>query len=657
MTQRLTISRVNSTALRASLPIPGLNELLSVTELFIEGLQDSPFEHARCSTAARNIESLVDVAARVIELDPSATRRLERYDIGERSHTAGLTTNTSNLDEIKNLLTELAVPRRHSFGKSKRKLQALEDLEHRISALIKTTKLELKALKLEMQAEAELSVINPHEIHDRVNIDSHWRWRQHRRKMGLEAHERGERKAVTTCNLSGRIGRMSVIYRTYDGDNESEVARRVRRDLRLYTRLKTDPCISSRIGTVMGVTKGVRLNGIVLLSATLPPIEFAHKVTSPRVFAKFMREIDAYTVQQALEQCDRGFRIPDSAEYLYVEDVHVDIDGHVTLTVAPYRGAVFPYDSRTWIYYHRDFYPSYHLALEVLTAGGSFEHPTKPRTKFLEDLSNRKSCFSELQVLQLADEAGVLPYRTNLRWSNGDGLPPFTVLPNELGAYCKRSADDGLAISEWMLLDQTLVGHNHSTEHISGTCNWVSGTRPLEPTATTGEDGWYTYEQSFSNLGGHGPGLTLQHYQHTPLSSFDWKTTVDKWAPKIKSSHRAIRIDSLALCRRIFFTVSITRSKTLPDSGKLYYHRRPSARSDPASFWGYLSTNPDPLALEDNVRSKGWVLEYELLLDVHRITDDWGYRYRQRLDKSLRSMPGSFPLTEDAQGDEGDNKE
>ncbi|KAG8707376.1 hypothetical protein FRC09_001862, partial [Ceratobasidium sp. 395] len=102
---------------------------------------------------------------------------------------------------------------------------------------------------------------------------------------------------------------------------------------------------------------------------------------------------------------------------------------------------------------------------------------------------------------------------------------------------------------------------------------------------------------------------------------------------------------------------SITRSKTLPGSGKLYYHRRPSARSDPASFWGYLSTNPDPLALEDNVQSKGWALEYELLLDVHRITDDWGYRYRQLLDKSMRSMPGSFPLTEDAQGDEGFDEE
>ncbi|KAG8728135.1 hypothetical protein FRC12_021986, partial [Ceratobasidium sp. 428] len=100
----------------------------------------------------------------------------------------------------------------------------------------------------------------------------------------------------------------------------------------------------------------------------------------------------------------------------------------------------------------------------------------------------------------------------------------------------------------------------------------------------------------------------------------------------------------------VFFALWVERETNLPDRDHVYYHRCPAARSDPRRFWGYLSTNKDPRAWNDNLENMGWELRYEVRMSMWKMVDYWDYKYRKLLAESLRSMPGSFP-TEAAETD------
>ncbi|KAG8689102.1 hypothetical protein FRC08_011120 [Ceratobasidium sp. 394] len=123
------------------------------------------------------------------------------------------------------------------------------------------------------------------------------------------------------------------------------------------------------------------------------------------------------------------------------------------------------------------------------------------------------------------------------------------------------------------------------------------------------------------------------------------------------------------------------------NNNKIYFHRCPSARctrgtwgvswvtrrlllltstsytsplprlhrSNLQAYWGYISSNIDPTAQEDNLENKGWRLHYTLEIRIHRFVDDWGYKYKQLLKRSIKSIPGSFPGVETEDSSDGED--
>ncbi|KAG9086219.1 hypothetical protein FS749_003802 [Ceratobasidium sp. UAMH 11750] len=123
---RLFSDKLTSLKIRTVLPIPGFHEFMRISEALIDSLQNSPYEHGRCSTLALKIKHLIDITVDMAQLDPESVQELKR-----------------DLEGIQTAFGEASSPGRLNFGKAKRNLQALEDLEQQVDALIKFTELKL----------------------------------------------------------------------------------------------------------------------------------------------------------------------------------------------------------------------------------------------------------------------------------------------------------------------------------------------------------------------------------------------------------------------------------------------------------------------------------------------------------------------------------
>ncbi|KAG9074321.1 hypothetical protein FS749_014137 [Ceratobasidium sp. UAMH 11750] len=265
----------------------------------------------------------------------------------------------------------------------------------------------------------------------------------------------------------------------------------------------------------------------------------------------------------------------------------------------------------------------------------------KARSNFLDLMARCPGPFTELKVLEVADEANVLPISILLR-SDGSQPPSFTLQPGDIGTYADDHRPGGF---QWYPIKSQIVADQDSSEwevrvqvvtHVTSEYYF--------PVAIIGADGWYTlklphdysYVSWYSSL-------------HEPI---DWKSLVARWAGIVNKT----QLESLCLCHAASTLIQVNQRGSLPDNNNFYFHRCPTARSDPQAFWGYFSSNIDPTAREDNLENKGWIFEYDLRAVVYKFVDGWGYKYKQLLKQSIKSMPGSFPGVETEDSSDGEDE-
>ncbi|KAG8693943.1 hypothetical protein FRC08_008798 [Ceratobasidium sp. 394] len=148
-------------------------------------------------------------------LDPDGVRKLKR-----------------DLEELKVGLREACSPGRLDFGKAKRNLQVLENLERQVDTLIKLTKTKLKLQLVFAQRDSALKSIEAHEIKDQKIlpvVSSTWRREYQQRFISFE------QESVTTCYRSGRTGGLPVIYVTYSSASTIGAEKCIRQDLDVYS--------------------------------------------------------------------------------------------------------------------------------------------------------------------------------------------------------------------------------------------------------------------------------------------------------------------------------------------------------------------------------------------------------------------------------------
>ncbi|KAG8789294.1 hypothetical protein FRC12_013688 [Ceratobasidium sp. 428] len=240
-----------------------------------------------------------------------------------------------------------------------------------------------------------------------------------------------------------------------------------------------------------------------------------------------------------------------------------------------------------------------------------------------------RGSFTLLRLYQLADRANAFP-RTSYLWWLQPQPPPFTILPGEIGTYSGNYYRGDL---KWATLCRHQVAKKETIVGSWDLNRWQIF-RPSTPTITAG---WLTYEFP--------PDITSLSWMSSipQVASLEWKDLVAHWAREYRTRPREVELESLSLCVKVHFSVNVVQRNSSVDYDKIYYHRHPSARSDPISYWGYLSTNNDPEAQCDNLERQGWEFEYHLSCDKLDIADDWGYKYRKLLGESLSGIPGSFP--------------
>ncbi|KAG8741994.1 hypothetical protein FRC10_002111 [Ceratobasidium sp. 414] len=219
---RLFSDKVASPAMRGILPLPGLHELTSVAETLVDILRvDLPYEHDRWSTLALKIQYLIDIAVDMMELDPIGVQKLK-----------------CDLEETKIAFEGASSPRRLDFRKAKRHVQALEDLERKVDALIELAKgvshTPAAACPLQMKLQVQLvfahqddgllttqdsrynqfKVIKAYEIRGQKILPPTHGKRKHQQRLISSG-----RQSVAACHHSGKFGRQPVVYVTYSSAN------------------------------------------------------------------------------------------------------------------------------------------------------------------------------------------------------------------------------------------------------------------------------------------------------------------------------------------------------------------------------------------------------------------------------------------------------
>ncbi|KAG9080373.1 hypothetical protein FRC06_006664, partial [Ceratobasidium sp. 370] len=594
---RLLSDRVIPSTMRTILPLSGLHELTSIAETLIDSLQDSSFEHVRCSTLALRIRHLLDIAVDMTELDPNGVQKLKR-----------------DLQETKIAFEEASSPRRVDFRKAKRNLQALEDLERKVNALVELIKMKLQLQLVFAQQDDGLKAVEAHEIRDQTILPptpGQWEHQQWLVSAG--------REGVTTCRRSGRVGKLPVVYVTYSAVDAIDAEKGVREALNLYSQ-----CLHPNVATVMGITKGQRLNGIVFASAAMPYEEFLSRVSSPTALIRCLRG----SLSSAFYFLNIRMNGSERRPVLRPGVAQVEPNGHVIVTPTENIFELIRlYPLRVPSMKNLD--PAVLLTLQL------FEY--NPDSKFPDLMAQCRDRLTELKVLELADAANVLPMRSRVKLWTGIQPPPFTLQAGDVGKYAKELQSNNL---QWSTVDRSQIatGQFLMLSPLPSRCGGDEAGK-VWASAKIEANTWRTLELHHGFEG----TMSKSFLERWPEKPLDWKSLVAHWTRLVNGLPGGAGLESVCLCREAHMQVLVKQHGSLPDNNKVYFHRRLPFNSDPQDFWGFFSSNIDPTAREDDLNNKGWAFSYDLSVDVYRVVDGWRYKHKQLLKQRVKPIPGSFP--------------
>ncbi|KAG8707822.1 hypothetical protein FRC08_000268 [Ceratobasidium sp. 394] len=594
---RLLSNGISLATLGTAVSLPGFAELSSITDSFIDSLKDSPCNHNRCSALEFKIRSMLKLVASMDKFDHDDIQELE-----------------SELRNIKGMFDRATASRRISYRTAEHHLETLDSLDKRIDYLVELIKMKTGIKATSAREIDQLDVLKAYEITDQVVLPSSLRPPSPLNELGIipGRPDKDAGQAVTVFRCSGRIGSTRVTYITYSSARAAAAQTRIVEDLRWMSQ-----CLHPNVSVVMGVTKGPWLNGIVLTSALLPLYDFLRRSTDPVTLARCFREL--LSVKSYLE-----LKHPP---YPAIGEASVDLNGHVIIA-PPSRT---PDETIINTFHWRSYRGVDEYARNLISILSSETTLYFPWSNFLDLMVQCHGPFTELKMLQLAEKAKALPMSSYTYWE-ATAPPPFTVCVGEVGIY---SRDLMKSTFEW----STIHCHRSVDDLEFSVVAW----RPrkcspaLDLTPVISSDGWLTYK------------LPRGFYQLLLQSKLpvddraEWASLVAHWVHKYKELPGEVQLEALSLCTRLQFRLEVNGQL---DFEALYYHRRPTARTEPRSFWGHVSTSPDPNFRDGDLENMGFEVTYVLVLVKYDIADDWGHKYKKLLRKCVRAMPGGFPVEE-----------
>lgn len=400
-----------------------------------------------------------------------------------------------------------------------------------------------------------------------------------------------------------------------------------------------------RVASIVGVTRGYDgLNGLLFHMDGIPAMKFIQISVAGAVLARFVK----------------GFvQIGDFMRQRSILGEVVDINLGMT-TVAP-NGHVTFLLRREELSDDSDgseegeMYPPTELAMDICGDELRYDDdddeprssfPSEPMVKYIESLASLgHSHPTKLQLLKIAAECGFDPKYSISYWSN-TAAPLFTLCPGDLG-----SVDDSAYEGEtWEVLEafnstsaESYIYDPKDGEHI---CSWQSLPR-------THPEYWTWVSDCHCETA----RIAIKYSELQER----WKDVLKK--ARIVSEQQEIDLHDISYARAMTFEITAAkRSSSIQPmtDASLYFHRNPLARSTPRDFWGFFSTHSDPCASSTGLEDLGWTLKHQVEYQTLNAKTSWEAKYQRALRKGLAAIPGGYPgadieeLSDDESDDEYD---
>lgn len=581
------------------IPLPGVSELQDLAQGFFRRLRDVEVEYDKRAALASQLDSLIKCAGDIDdlpELNAQLTEIQRRFETTE------------------------ALRCRIGLRQAQYKLKIWDELKVKLDEAIQVNTLKVVAqtrkdvtnLLVARSYTPKVDIAPAYEITSQVEI-SQAIWPEDLTKRIIEPPER-----VKTILRSGKYKHLSVTYRTFVADSKRTTHELVERAAQRISVL-----LHVNVATLVGLTEGYHgLNGIIFVAPGIDYRDFVLKVHSGDVWAKCIRGFNA--IRESGLNCSIAERIT------------VAPDGHVTVLPAVYRDILFtgvPVDV-CWGNIQVGGRPSRmdlgaRLLLDVY--GQSCRvHGRRRLDRFVGHIHELGPAFTELQVIQTASFGKLFPYNTSDCFGGIWGpLPSFQ--PN-IGEFGWTTYQDGKLVG-WESLG--------FSRHIDRTDPfWFEGILEGYNSTTPNGDQWLTY---ILWVGRSDPDFNYKTI--TLLHKLHWE---DIFTEAREISQRLnIELDSIAFCTGVECDVSFGKPEdangdAVPQT--LYYHWCPHS-SNQYEVTGFFSPEPTPDsgAWQNKLKQQGWDPECHFTMETYRMRDDWGRWYERELNRSMGSMPGSYP--------------
>ncbi|KAG8717517.1 hypothetical protein FRC09_014148 [Ceratobasidium sp. 395] len=392
----------------ANVPLPGFAELGDMMKELVEDWKTADHKNNELVWLTTRLEDLCSV---IIEFDMA-----EYPDVFDAWR---------KFNELKDSLAE-GFKCRLSLGihSAEQKQRLLDGLNHEIDRVVEMTLLRLalgQAQSSKHNPIENFQVIYAHEITDQIPVYSTVCL-----NGPIPASEKiswplaPDRPVVTSSTRRARLGKASVMYKTFNSRSDSGLAAKVAEvELKHLSR-----CLHPNVAKIVGVTKGYDgLNGYVVAEDGIPLDQFLFRVNSGAALVKLIRGIDDL----------RANTMNKFMYYFNSDHITVKRDGQLTVfpVISSGEGGCFtvPYfslseDDRAAlnpaireflaIYYRmkdcRELIDKFHDS--VMTLGW------KPLT--------------ELEMARLAAKHQMLPDSCARYWQ-GPNVPPYTANVGDIG--------------------------------------------------------------------------------------------------------------------------------------------------------------------------------------------------------------------------------
>ncbi|QRV98457.1 hypothetical protein RhiJN_26476 [Ceratobasidium sp. AG-Ba] len=574
--------------------LPGLADIKLAIKTISSRLQSSAFERSRCSALAfkmRLISGMID-EMELLELDCVHDISMEILDI-ERDIDTALTSKP------------------WTFRRADHVLDALDHLEQRANSVVALVQMKLQ-LRSSITADyKQLEVVKSHEITDQVIVPFE-RLVRYPRYM-VEHRETLSRGNVAESRRFGLVNGAPVIYIRYSAARASDAEKLAKARIDWHRR-----CLHLNVASVLGVTTGTRLDGVILATGGLTLKEFWRRADSPRAVAECIKGILTIPSGVSLEPGDRYRR----RAWLYMEMAHVDMNGHITFTLTDNQEHQEFLSPLEYIYTGTK-YEWVNLAL-ITCSNAKYGDGYDSVSNFLNGMARLTASLTELSTLRLVETTGV-PAPHKQAWCTQRSAPPVAVLPGDVGRF---NHDFELKADIMDMVELSSFSGGSKTE-------WLLEPSRLRPAATSFGSDWTTQVLPCS------PSAASFEVFHDEMDyrQLSWKARAQFWEQTLRVVSKS-NLESLGVCTHILYRIRIihkggaiiTMRYPFHRVTMLYHHRRPLARSNPRDYWGYLSFSSNPEDRDSDLERNGWILQHKV--------------YRRMLKRGMDKMPGGFPSNE-----------